>query len=60
MRKTGNRIVAALDSYGYAPEQSLYGIIIKNPDFSPQYVLAVLNSRLMEEYYRRFLVTNAN
>ena len=60
VRKTGNRIVAALDSYGYAPEQSLYGIIIKSPDFSPQYVLAILNSRLMEEYYRGFLVTNAN
>jgi restriction endonuclease S subunit len=60
VRKTGKRIVAALDSYGYAPEQSLYGIIIKDPDFSAKYVLAILNSKLMEEYYRGFLVTNAN
>jgi adenine-specific DNA-methyltransferase len=60
VRKTGNRIVAALDSCGYAPEQSLYGIMIKNPDFSAKYVLAILNSRLMEEYYRGFLITNAN
>jgi len=60
VRKTGNRIVAALDSFGYAPEQSLYGIIIKNPDFRSKYVLAILNSRLMEEYYRGYLITNAN
>ena len=60
VRKTGYRIVAALDSYGYAPEQSLYGIIIKDRDFSAKYVLAILNSMLMQEYYRGFLVTNAN
>ena len=60
VRKTGNRIVAALDSCGYAPEQSLYGIIVEDPDFTAKYVLAILNSRLMEDYYRQFLVTNAN
>jgi restriction endonuclease S subunit len=60
VRKTGNRIVAALDSCGYAPEQSLYGIVVEDPDFSAKYVLAILNSRLMEDYYRQFLVTNAN
>ncbi|MBP1744746.1 MAG: putative methyltransferase [Firmicutes bacterium] len=60
VRKTGNRIVAAIDSCGYAPEQSLYGIIVKSPDFTAKYVLAILNSRLMEEYYVKFLVTNVN
>jgi len=60
VRKTGKRIVAALDEAGLAPEQSLYGIIMKSPDFSAKYVLAILNSSFMEEYYREFLVTNAN
>jgi len=60
VRKTGSRIVAALDESGYAPEQSLYGIILNSGEYMPSYILAVLNSRLMEEYYRSFLVTNAN
>ncbi len=60
VRKTGKRIVAALDRTGLAPEQSLYGLIITSAEFMPEYVLAVLNSKLMEEYYEKFLVTNAN
>jgi adenine-specific DNA-methyltransferase len=60
VRKTGKRIVAALDSCGYATEQSLYGIIMEDPDFTAKYLLAILNSRLMEDFYGQFLVTNAN
>lgn len=60
VRKTGSRIVAAMDESGYAPEQSLYGIILSSGEFMPSYILAILNSSLMEEYYRNFLVTNAN
>ena len=60
VRKTGNKLIAAYDGEGYANEQSLYGIILKSEEFRPKYVLAILNSKLMEEYYLNFLVTNIN
>jgi hypothetical protein len=60
VRKTGKRLVAAMDREGVAPEQSLYGLIMKDSEFKVEYVLAVLNSSLMEEYYSKFLVTNEN
>lgn len=60
VRKTGNKIIAALDTRGYLVEQSLYGIINLNDEFSYKYVLGILNSRLMEWYYLNFLVTNIN
>jgi len=60
VRKTGKKLMAAIDTDGYANEQSLYGIIVKNESFRPKYVMAILNSKLMEEYYLNFLVTNIN
>jgi len=60
VRKTGNKLIAAIDTEGYANEQSLYGITLKSESFRPKYVLAILNSKLMEEYYLNFLVTNIN
>lgn len=60
VRKTGNKIIAALDTKGCIVEQSLYGIIHLNNEFSYKYVLGILNSRLMEWYYLNFLVTNIN
>lgn len=60
VRKTGSKIIAAIDDSGYAIEQSLYGIIVKNKEFRVKYVLAILNSKLMEWYYLKFLVTNIN
>lgn len=60
IRKTGSKLVAAFDNEGYALEQSLYGIIPTNPEFRPKYILAVLNSKLMEWYYNNFLITNAD
>ncbi|MGE5627183.1 MAG: TaqI-like C-terminal specificity domain-containing protein [Solirubrobacterales bacterium] len=60
IRKTGNTLVAAYDNEGYGLEQSLYGIIPFNPEFNPKYILAVLNSKLMEWYYTNFLITNAD
>jgi Eco57I restriction endonuclease. len=60
VRKTGKKIIAALDTKGYIVEQSLYGIINLSQEFSYKYVLAVLNSKLIEWYYLNFLVTNIN
>lgn len=60
VRKTGKKIIAALDTKGYIIEQSLYGIINLSQEFSYKYVLAVLNSKLIEWYYINFLITNIN
>jgi adenine-specific DNA-methyltransferase len=60
VRKTGNRIIAAIDTQGHAVEQSLYGVILTNDDIRAKYLIAVLNSKLIEWYYLKFLVTNIN
>ncbi|HBC96254.1 MAG TPA: methyltransferase, partial [Clostridium sp.] len=41
-------------------EQSLYGIICKNRDFTSLYILGILNSTLIQWYYLNFLITNIN
>lgn len=60
VRKTGSTLIAALDKEGYPVEQSLYGIILKDKSFRVKYILAILNSKFMEEYYKDFLITNKN
>jgi len=60
VRKTGKKIIAALDTKGDIVEQSLYGIINLSHEFSYKYVLAILNSKLIEWYYINFLITNIN
>lgn len=60
VRKTGNKIIAAIDKNGTIIEQSLYGIIKINPDFCIEYLLGILNSKLMQWYFLNYLVTNKN
>ncbi|WP_373844978.1 TaqI-like C-terminal specificity domain-containing protein [Clostridium sp.] len=60
IRKTGKRLIAALDTEGRIIEQSLYGIICTDKKFSHYYVLGLLNSKLIQWYYLNFLITNAN
>lgn len=60
VRKTGNKLIAALDTSGYIIEQSLYGIVDLNKEYSYKYILGVINSKLIEWYYQNFLITNLN
>lgn len=60
IRKTGNKIIAALDTKGYIIEQSLYGLIKLDNKYLYKYILAILNSKLAQWYYLNFLVTNLN
>jgi adenine-specific DNA-methyltransferase len=60
IRKTGDRIVAALDKDGVYCEQSLYMVIPREKQ-SINYLKAVcviLNSDIVSEYYRNYLITN--
>ncbi len=54
VRKTGKSIIAALDNTGYAIEQSLYGIIPDREEISSEYILGILNSKLIQWYYMKF------
>ncbi|MBN2663716.1 MAG: Eco57I restriction-modification methylase domain-containing protein, partial [Bacteroidales bacterium] len=58
LRKTGNKIISCYDDSGIVPEQSVYFVYDIVPDISPQYLTALLNSKLMTFYYQNELVTN--
>ena len=57
VRKTGIDIIATFDDSGIYPEQSLYFLYGANRDML-LYLLALLNSKMMNAYYRNFAVTN--
>jgi type I restriction-modification system DNA methylase subunit len=57
IRKTGSDIIATFDDSGTYPEQSLY-FIYGTGRSTLLFILAVLNSRLVNVYYRNFAVTN--
>ena len=58
IRKTGDRIIAMIDDSGIFPEQSLYFLFNKRTDADFNYLLGVLNSRLLTAYYRAKAITN--
>ncbi|MFC1810734.1 Eco57I restriction-modification methylase domain-containing protein [Patescibacteria group bacterium] len=59
MRKTGSDLIATFDDSGMFPEQSLYFIYDLDED-TLQYLTALMNSQIMNTYYRNFAVTNRN
>jgi hypothetical protein len=59
LRKTGGDIIATFDDSGIYPEQSLYFLYDADKD-TLVYLLAILNSRLINTYYQNFAVTNRN
>jgi len=56
LRKTGANLIATYDDNGIYPEQSLYFLYDFN--LNPKYILAIINSILMNWYYSNRLVTN--
>jgi hypothetical protein len=58
VRKTGDRIVAAMDETGDYPEQSLYFLYEPKEDVCWEVVLAWLNSSILDEYVKSELLTN--
>ena len=57
IRKTGSDIIATFDDSGTYPEQSLY-FVYGTGRSTLLSILAILNSRLINVYYRNFAVTN--
>jgi hypothetical protein len=58
LRKTGDHIVATYDDSGIFPEQSLYFLYANRSEMSFKFLLGVLNSRLLNAYYRAKCLTN--
>ncbi len=58
LRKTGDRILAAFDSSGIFPEQSLYFLYNNQSNLNFKYFLGILNSSFVTFYYRNELITN--
>jgi len=50
-RQTGDSIVAAIDKSGYLTGRSLHTTILRDTRYSPYYILALLNSDLMNRIY---------
>ena len=58
LRKTGNSIIATYDDSGIFSEQSLYFLFNKRTDSAFKFVLGVLNSRLMDFFFKAKCLTN--
>jgi len=61
VRKTGLKLIAAIDNSGRLVEQSAYYLIPKpgkKNKLALEYFLGLLNSQLLNFYYRNFLITN--
>ncbi len=58
IRKTGSQLIAAYDDSGMYPEQSLYFLFNKCVEWDWRFILGVLNSRLMDVYYKARCLTN--
>jgi len=57
LRKTGIDLIATFDDSSIYPEQSLYFIYDKDKDLL-LYLLAIINSKLLNNYYQNFAITN--
>jgi adenine-specific DNA-methyltransferase len=51
LRKTGDSLIATYDDKGYYHLDNLHSVVLTNMDFNLKYVLAILNSKLMNHYY---------
>jgi type I restriction-modification system DNA methylase subunit len=58
LRKTGNSIIATYDDSGIFPEQSLYFLFNKKTDSDFKFVLGLLNSQLMNVFFKAKCLTN--
>ncbi|PIP39188.1 MAG: hypothetical protein COX19_08440 [Desulfobacterales bacterium CG23_combo_of_CG06-09_8_20_14_all_51_8] len=58
LRKTGNSIIATYDDSGIFPEQSLYFLFNKKTDSDFKFVLGLLNSQLMDVFFKAKCLTN--
>jgi type I restriction-modification system DNA methylase subunit/predicted type IV restriction endonuclease len=52
LRKTGDSLITTYDDKGYYHLDNLHSIVLKDRDCNLKYILSVLNSNLMNKYYK--------
>lgn len=60
LRKTGNSLIATIDTSGKFPEQSLYFLFNNKTPLNFKYLLGLLNSKLLNFYFTTSAITNRN
>ncbi len=60
IRETGNRITSLIVNNNLQQNRSLYSIKISNTKFSPYYILAIINSSLIQYFYKMKFAANTN
>ncbi len=59
VRKTGNRLIAALDTEQYYTDQSIYNLYPKKgKKINLRIIVGLLNSKLLEYYFNKKMITN--
>lgn len=59
VRKTGNKLIAVIDNNQYFTDQSIYNLYPKkNKKVNLKYVSALLNSKLLDFYFNKNMITN--
>ncbi len=53
LRRVANCLIATMSDVEFAYNKNLYGLQIENPDFDAKYILALLNSKLLDFYYKK-------
>lgn len=62
VRKTGNILIASYDDSQFYTDQSIYNIYLKKDvkDFSLKYLCALLNAKILNWYFNKKMITNAD
>lgn len=59
VRKTGNVLLAVIDNEQYYTDQSIYNLYLKTDNYNNKICCAILNSKLLNYYFNKKLITNA-
>ena len=59
VRKTGNVLLAVIDNEQYYTDQSIYNLYLKTNNYNNKVCCAILNSKLLNYYFNKKLITNA-
>ncbi len=60
IRETGNRITSLIVNENVQQNRSLYSILIDEEKFSYEYILALINSKLMQFFYKSKFAANTS
>jgi len=53
LRRVANRLIATVSNDLYAYNKNLYGLKIQDKDYNIKYILALLNAKLLDFYYKK-------